>query len=360
MKKNYFKHWMMITIIVSLAGIWPEIGSAQEARKSFSKGTEYLRQGELDKAKDALEDAISLKPNYAEAYNNLGLVYYEKEDYNEAELKFKKVTEELNPNDENAWNNLAILYYKQGRIYDEGGQDYQAQLKYNLAVTAYNTALSLSTEEKPYHADVYNNLGVIYAKKGDYINAENAYTNAIRIAGIAWDDVVIKDLEYTKYTRAYYNRGNLYYEQKKYDQAITDYDETIAFYEPKEDIDYDYSDAYYNKGLCYFNKNQYDQAIAEYQNAININPGFIWAHYSKGYVHFLKKEYSQALAEFQQVLSLPNDFRAKEGAHSYAQLGMGLVYHKQGEYEQSLEKVKASCSLGNASACSTLRDLGQL
>jgi tetratricopeptide (TPR) repeat protein len=74
----------------------------------------------------------------------------------------------------------------------------------------------------------------------------------------------------------------------------------------------------------------------------------------------LKGEYSQALAEFQQVLNLPNDFRAKEGAHSYAQLGMGLVYHKQGEYEKSLEKVKASCSLGNASACSTLRDLGQL
>jgi len=125
-------------------------------------------------------------------------------------------------------------------------------------------------------------------------------------------------------------------------------------------MDYDYSDAYYNRGLCYFNKNQYDQAIAEYQEAININPSFIWAHYSKGYVHFLKGEYSQALAEFQQVLNLPDDFRAKEGAHSYAQLGMGLVYHKQGHYEQSLEKVKASCSLGNASACNTLKDLGQL
>jgi tetratricopeptide (TPR) repeat protein len=74
----------------------------------------------------------------------------------------------------------------------------------------------------------------------------------------------------------------------------------------------------------------------------------------------LKGQYSQALAEFQQVLSLPNDFRAKEGAHSYAHLGMGLVYHKQGEYEESLSSVKASCSLGNASACSTLRDLGQL
>jgi len=156
------------------------------------------------------------------------------------------------------------------------------------------------------------------------INAEDAYNNAIRIT-------TTKNLDYTN---AYYNRGNLYYEQKKYDQAIADYTVTIDFFKSAKDMDYDYSDAYYNRGLCYFNKNQYDQAIAEYQEAININPSFIWAHYSKGYVHFLKGEYSQALAEFQQVLNLPDDFRAKEGAHSYAQLGMGLVYHKQGHYEQ--------------------------
>ncbi|RLB27570.1 MAG: hypothetical protein DRG66_05170, partial [Deltaproteobacteria bacterium] len=102
MKKNSLKRWMMISIIVSFAMIWSAIGVAQEAKKSFSKGTEYLRQGELDKAKDALEEAISLKSDYAEAYNNLGLVYYEKEDYDEAEKKFKKVIDELNPNDENA------------------------------------------------------------------------------------------------------------------------------------------------------------------------------------------------------------------------------------------------------------------
>ena len=355
MKKNFLIRWMMISIVASFISIWPEIGVAQEAKKSFSKGTEYLRQGELDKAKDALEEAISLKSDYAEAYNNLGLVYYEQGD-GRAEAMFLDALR-YNDKDENAHNNLAILYYKQGKDADDLGNDVEARIKYGLAKDKYNDALDLSTEEKPYYADVYNNLGVIYAKEGDYINAENAYTNAIRIAKIKWEDVAIKEVEYT---RAYYNRGNLFYEQKKYDQAIADYTVTIDFYEKKEDIEYDFSDAYYNRGLCYFNKAQYDDAITDYESAININPDFIWAHYSKGYIHFLKGQYSQALTEFQQVLSLPNDFRAKEGAHSYAQLGMGLVYHKQGEYEQSLEKVKASCSLGNASACSTLRDLGQL
>ena len=337
MKKNFLIRWMMISIIASFACIWPEIAAAQDATEFFSKGTEHLRLGELDEALTALTQAINLKSDYAAAYNNRGLTYYEKDMSDTRSRDDYLMAIQLDPTNEEAKNNLGIFYFKQG--------DYANAKIYYTAALPSSEAL-----EKPYHADVYNNLGVIYAKEGMSINAEDAYNNAIRIT-------TTKNLGYTN---AYYNRGNLYYEQKKYDQAIADYTVTIDFYEGAKDIDYDYSDAYYNRGLCYFNKNQYDQAITEYQGAININHDFIWAHYSKGYVHFLKGQYSQALAEFQQVLSLPNDFRAKEGAHSYAQLGMGLVYHKQGEYEKSLSSVKASCSLGNASACSTLRDLGQL
>jgi tetratricopeptide (TPR) repeat protein len=337
MKKNFVKQWMVIAIIASFAGIWPEIGAAQDATEFFSKGTEHLRLGELDEALTALTQAINLKSDYAAAYNNRGLTYYEKDMNDTRSRDDYLMAIQLDPTNEEAKNNLGIFYFKQG--------DYaNAKIYYTAALP------SSPAQEKPYHADVYNNLGVIYAKEGMSINAEGAYNNAIRIT----------TTNNLGYTNSFYNRGNLYYEQKKYDQAIADYTVTIDFFEAAKDVDYDYSDAYYNRGLCYFNKNQYDQAITEYQGAININPDFIWAHYSKGYVHFLKGEYSQALAEFQKVLNLPNDFRAKEGAHSYAQLGMGLVYHKQGEYEQSLEKVKASCSLGNASACSTLKDLGQL
>ncbi len=347
MKKNSLKRLMMISTIVSFAMIWPAIGVAQDATTFFSKGTEYLREGKFDEALTALTQAINLKPDYAAAYNNRGLTYYEKDASDTRSRDDYLMAIQLDPTNEEAKNNLGIFYFKQG--------------DYTNAKIYYTAALpSSQAQEKPYHADVYNNLGVIYAKEGMSINAEDAYNNAIRIAKIEWEDVVIKDVEYTKYTRAYYNRGNLFYEQKKYDQAIADYTVTIDFYEKKEDIEYDFSDAYYNRGLCYFNKAQYDNAITEYEEAIKIKPDFIWAHYSKGYVHFMKGQYSEALIEFQQVLSLPNDFRAKEGAHSYAHLGMGLVYHKQGEYEKSLEKVKASCSLGNASACNTLRDLGQL
>ena len=337
MKKNLLKRWMMITIIVSLALIWPAIGVAQDATTYFQKGTEHLREGKLDEALTALTQAINLKSDYAAAYNNRGLTYYEKDASDTRSRDDYLMAIQLDPTNEEAKNNLGIFYFKQG--------------DYTNAKIYYTAALpSSQAQEKPYHADVYNNLGIIHAKEGMSIQAEDDYNNAIRIT-------TSKNLDYTN---AYYNRGNLFYEQKKYNQAIADYTVTIDFYESAKDLEYDFSDAYYNRGLCYFNKAQYDNAITEYEEAIKIKPDFIWAHYSKGYVHFMKGQYSEALAEFQQVLGLPNDFRAKEGAHSYAHLGTGLVYHKQGEYEKSLSSVKASCSLGNASACSTLRDLGQL
>jgi tetratricopeptide (TPR) repeat protein len=80
MKKNLLKRWIIISIIVSFAGIWPKIGAAQDAMKFFSKGTEHLRLGELDEALTALTQAINLKSDYAAAYNNRGLTYYEKDE----------------------------------------------------------------------------------------------------------------------------------------------------------------------------------------------------------------------------------------------------------------------------------------
>ncbi|MBW1613849.1 MAG: tetratricopeptide repeat protein [Deltaproteobacteria bacterium] len=69
MKKNFLKRWVMITIIASFAGIWPEIGIAQDALTYFQIGTEHLRLGELDEALTALTQAINLKSDYAAAYN---------------------------------------------------------------------------------------------------------------------------------------------------------------------------------------------------------------------------------------------------------------------------------------------------
>ncbi|WP_335943040.1 tetratricopeptide repeat protein, partial [Fusobacterium polymorphum] len=50
-------------------------------------------------------------------------------------------------------------------------------------------------------------------------------------------------------------RGNYYYELKKYDEAITDYSEAIR-------IDSKNATYYNNRGKVYYNLKKYDEAIA--------------------------------------------------------------------------------------------------
>lgn len=355
MKKNSLKRLMMITIIVSFAMILicPEICVAEDAYTFFNIGTNYLREGKWDKAIAELNNAITFlknsspKPdNYkqrlAEAYNNLGLAYYEKKEYSTAQLKFSEASLN-NPSDTKILSNYALSFFVQG--------------DYSSAKDWYVKAIDQSEGDEPHLADVYNNLGVCYANQTspDFAKAEENYNNAIHITEE-------KNLDYTD---AYYNRGNLFYNQGddlnwqgkkseaiiKFDQAISDYTVTINYYKNAKDLEGfpdAYHNAYYNRGLCTYNKGQYNEAIPDYEEAIKLNPGYMWAYYAKGYAHFMMAEYDKAFQEFEKVLD--------SELNSYARYGMGVVFAEKGQYEKALSYLNESCDLGNAWACDTLKD----
>jgi len=52
-----------------------------EAQVAFDKGTEYYKQGKYDDAIVEFKNAISVEPNYAKAYCEMGMAYMEKEDF---------------------------------------------------------------------------------------------------------------------------------------------------------------------------------------------------------------------------------------------------------------------------------------
>ena len=104
---------MKIVLIVSYALLRPQMGIAGDAEDAFDKGTDLLRQGAVDAAIVAFTDAISQKNDYAEAYNNRGLSYFEKNDFVHAKSDFLNAIT-YSPADEKAHNNLAIVYYEEG------------------------------------------------------------------------------------------------------------------------------------------------------------------------------------------------------------------------------------------------------
>ena len=87
----------------------------------------------------AYRKAIELKPDYPEAYDNLGVVLEKKLD--EAVAAYRKAIE-LKPDDPEAYINLGIALADQKKLAE--------------AVAAYRKAIEL----KPDFAEAYNNLGM--------------------------------------------------------------------------------------------------------------------------------------------------------------------------------------------------------
>jgi len=167
MKKKPFERFAKTALfLLSFVLIAPQMSIADEATRYYDKGTNFLGDGKLHEAIAALTTAVALRPGYAIAYNNRGLAYYKQDKYVKAAGDFRKAIQ-FNPNNELAYNNAAIVFCKQG--------DYDKALLY------LDKAIALIKDIKLSHADVFNNLGFVYMKKGMHKESAGAYNYASHI-----------------------------------------------------------------------------------------------------------------------------------------------------------------------------------
>ncbi|HEX8845823.1 MAG TPA: tetratricopeptide repeat protein, partial [Pyrinomonadaceae bacterium] len=78
---------------------------ASEARKFRNQGIEHYRAGRFKEAVEAFERAIELKPDYAQAHNDLGMAYVGAGRYTEAITQFLQAIQQ-NPLLAEAYYNL--------------------------------------------------------------------------------------------------------------------------------------------------------------------------------------------------------------------------------------------------------------
>jgi tetratricopeptide (TPR) repeat protein len=100
------------------------------------------------KAIEYLNEAIKLKPDYVEAFNNRGLAYFNLGQYQRAIKDYNNALR-LKPD-------FTGAYYNRGAAYDDLGQ-------YQRAIEDYDNALRL----KPDYVEAYNNRGVTYLLQGN-------------------------------------------------------------------------------------------------------------------------------------------------------------------------------------------------
>lgn len=103
---------------------------------------------------------------------------------------------------------------------------------------------------------------------------------------------------------------------------------------------------HYNVGKTLQDERKYDEAIAEFNEAIKINPVFTDAYISRGYTYILKAKYDLAIVDYTKAISLdPNNpiaFNGRGAAYLYTkQFNLALQdYYRSMELKPGQEQIQ--------------------
>ena len=143
----------------------PELPTASqrtEAHTRFNLALAAQTTGDLERAMTLLQQAISLDPTLKHAYNNLGNLYYQRQQYDDAVAMYHQALA-LDPDYMQARNNL-------GSAYIQLSQYEQAIAELQKVLQADGTS-SLA----------YYNLACVYARTGDSTQAVHYLQRAVEI-----------------------------------------------------------------------------------------------------------------------------------------------------------------------------------
>ena len=127
-------------------------------------GAAAMQKGKLPIAVKNLEEAAKLDPENARIQQELAMAYRDVGEYGKAEQHFQRALT-LKPDFPAAWNNLATLYL--------------LTKQWDKAISCTQKALSSVTYSTPQYA--YNNQGLAYYNKGEYQKAVDSFLDALKI-----------------------------------------------------------------------------------------------------------------------------------------------------------------------------------
>ncbi len=261
-------------------------------------GNAFQTQGNLDEAFSCYQRALLLRPDYAEAHCNLGVIYKDRGDFDAAYACYQAALS-LRPNIPEAHNNLGNIYESRGNL--------------NEALACYQRALSL----KPDYAEAHNNQGNVFQAQGNLGEAFSCYQKALSLK--------------PDYTEAHNSLGNVYKDQGNLDAAFSCYQQALS-------LKPDYAAAHCNLGVIHKDRGNLDAALSFYRKALSLKPNFVEAHVNMGNVFKDRGHLGEALACYQRALSLKPDY-------AVAYINIGVIYNEQAKFDEAVACYQRALSL---------------
>ncbi len=300
-----------------------------QANDHLARGTDFAKQDMLDEAITEFHEALRLKPDSAEAHQQLSDALRKKWDLDGALAEAREAVR-LKPGDSAAHRTLgsalrnkgdldaAIAEYHRALSLDPSNADARSGLgnalrqKHDLdgAISEYREALRLKPDEAVRHAD----LGSALKAKGDLDAAVAEFREALRLKP---DD-----------SNAHHELGLALYDKRDLTAAVGELRVAVA-------LDPTHKWAWNNLGRAYLAQGQLDPAIEAFRKAIEINPREQYAYNNLGLALWRQKKHEEAIEVFRKQIEVNPEDR-------YAHGNLGRLYvelNRQGEAVPELEKV---------------------
>jgi len=201
-------------------------------------GACYKALGQLEGAVKCYEQALAIKPDYAEAHSNLGNIFQKLGQLEEAVKCYEKALA-IKPDYAEGYSNLGLALYELGQL--------------DAAVKCFEQALAINPE----FAEAHNNLGNTLKELDQLDGAVKHYEQALTIK--------------PEFAEAHSNLGNALQELGQLETAVKYYEQALT-------IKPEFAEAHSNLGVIFQELGQLEEAVKRYEQALAIKLDYAEAH----------------------------------------------------------------------------------
>ena len=295
-------------------------------------GTSCAQLKEFDNAIEAFKNAVKIKTDFVEGFNNIGNLLKDTGKIEDA-LQFYKKALKIRPTFADAHYNIGLCYKELDDI--------------QSAVNSINAAISY----EPNHCNAINALGNLMREKGEITEAILAYEKAIKLnpqqsepwlnlgqslyVAERYQDaqiVLLKQIAQGKnLPSAHFYLGKVYEAEENFNKALEAYKESINF-------GFRSADCYFSLANMYNEIGDLEKRLENVKLTLELEPAHPGALFNLGQINFDQHNYEDAIKAYNEALE-------SEPGNSGIWNNIGITFLKQGKLRSALDSLTKACVL---------------